>query len=120
VEDGVSAAVNSALDEGKSVLIEGTQGFGLSLYHSGYYPYCTSRDTTAAGFLSEVGVSPRRVTEIVVVFRTFPIRVAGKQAGPLNEEITWEQGQKERGYPDSLEERTSVTNKDGRVARLEG
>src|SRR5712692_3784116 len=71
----VSHEVNSALDREKEVLIEGTQGFGLSLYHSGHYPKTTSRDTTAAGFLSEVGVSPRLVTEIVVVFRTFPIRV---------------------------------------------
>ena len=78
---GVSAEVNSALDAGKKILIEGTQGFGLSLYHSEYYPRCTSRDTTAAGFLAEVGVSPKMVTEIVVVFRTFPIRVAGAASG---------------------------------------
>jgi adenylosuccinate synthase len=119
VEDGVSAEVNSALDYGKKVLIEGTQGFGLSLYHSGNYPKCTSRDTTAAGFLSEVGVSPLRVTEIVVVFRTFPIRVAGDQAGPLNEEIDWETIQRESGYPHAIEERTSVTNKIRRVARFD-
>src|SRR5260370_39832410 len=79
----VSDEVNTALDREKKVLIEGTQGFGLSLYHSDHYPKTTSRDTTAAGFLSEVGVSPCRVTEIVAVFRTFPIRVAGEKCGPL-------------------------------------
>src|SRR5258708_756597 len=100
----VSDEVNTSLDLEKRVLIEGTQGFGLSLYHSDHYPKTTSRDTTAAGFLSEVGVSPLRVTDIVVVFRTFPIRVAGQQAGPLNEEITWEQLQKESGYPFSIAE----------------
>lgn len=115
----VSDEVNSALDREKKVLIEGTQGFGLSLYHSDHYPKTTSRDTTAAGFLSEVGVSPRLVTEIVVVFRTFPIRVAGPQAGPLKEEITWEQLQRESGYPHPIEERTSVTNKVRRVARFD-
>jgi adenylosuccinate synthase len=52
----VSDEVNTAIDSGKKVLIEGTQGFGLSLYHSEHYPKTTSRDTTAAGFLSEVGV----------------------------------------------------------------
>lgn len=119
VEDGVSVEVNSALDDGKKVLIEGTQGFGLSLYHSGHYPKCTSRDTTAAGFLSEVGVSPLRVTEIVVVFRTFPIRVAGDQAGPLNFEIDWETIRRESGYPHVIEERTSVTNRIRRVARFD-
>ena len=115
----VSDEVNTALDHEKKVLIEGTQGFGLSLYHSDHYPKTTSRDTTAAGFLSEVGVSPRLVTEVVVVFRTFPIRVAGEQAGPLKDEITWEQLRSESGYPHPIEERTSVTNKIRRVARFD-
>jgi adenylosuccinate synthase len=115
----VSDEVNTALDLEKKVLIEGTQGFGLSLYHSAYYPYATSRDTTASGFLSEVGVSPRLVTEIVVVFRTFPIRVAGMQAGPLKQETTWEQIQKESNYPRPVEEHTSVTHKLRRVARFD-
>lgn len=115
----VSNEVNTALYRERKVLIEGTQGFGLSLYHSDYYPKTTSRDTIAAGFLSEVGVSPRLVTEIVVVFRTFPIRVAGLQAGPLKDEITWEQLQKESGYPYPIEERTSVTHKIRRVARFD-
>ena len=115
----VSDEVNTALDGGMKVLIEGTQGFGLSLYHSAYYPCTTSRDTTAAGFLSEVGVSPRLVTEIVVVFRTFPIRVAGEQAGPIKEEITWEQLQQESGYPHPITERTTVTRKIRRVGRFD-
>jgi adenylosuccinate synthase len=118
VEGGVSVEVNAALDVGKGVLIEGTQGFGLSLYHSGHYPRCTSRDTTAAGFLSEVGVSPRLVTEIVVVFRTYPIRVAGRQAGPLDD-ITWEDIRKSSGYPHSVAEETSVTKKIRRVGRFD-
>jgi len=115
----VSDEVNTALDHEKKVLIEGTQGFGLSLYHSEHYPKTTSRDTTAAGFLSEVGVSPRLVTEIVVVFRTFPIRVAGDQAGPLKHEIDWNTVQRESGYPYTIEERTSVTHKIRRVGRFE-
>jgi adenylosuccinate synthase len=119
VEDGVSAELNASLDQGKKALIEGTQGFGLSLYHSGFYPHCTSRDTTAAGFLSEVGVSPLRVTEIVVVFRTFPIRVAGQQAGPLKDEIDWDTVRRESGYRHDIEERTSVTNRVRRVARFD-
>jgi adenylosuccinate synthase len=115
----VSCEVNAALDGEMKVLVEGTQGFGLSLYHSAHYPKTTSRDTTAGAFLSEVGISPRLVTEIVVVFRTFPIRVAGEQAGPLENEITWEQLQRESGYRHSIEERTSVTQKTRRVARFD-
>jgi adenylosuccinate synthase len=114
----VSEEVNSALDAGRSALIEGTQGFGLSLYHTDFYPHCTSRDTTAAAFLSEVGVSPLRVTQVVVVFRTFPIRVAGEQAGPLDE-TTWEQIRKDSGYPHDITEWTSVTKKPRRVGRFD-
>lgn len=115
----VSYEANQRLDENGRVLVEGTQGFGLSLYHSDDYPHATSRDTTAAAFLSEVGVSPRLVTEIVVVFRTFPIRVAGRQAGPLKNEISWDQIREESAYPHEIEERTSVTNKLRRVARFD-
>jgi adenylosuccinate synthase len=119
VKGGVGAELNTALDQGKKVLVEGTQGFGLSLYHSAHYPHCTSRDTTAAAFLSEVGVSPLRVSEIVVVFRTFPIRVAGLQAGPLSGEIDWETVRRESGYAHDVTETTSVTNKVRRVARFD-
>ncbi|MEM1873897.1 MAG: adenylosuccinate synthetase, partial [Acidilobaceae archaeon] len=56
----VPLLVNEALDRGELVLVEGTQGAFLSLYH-GTYPYVTSRDTTASAVLSEVGVGPTRV-----------------------------------------------------------
>lgn len=115
----VSAEANDAVDSGKKILVEGTQGSGLSLYHSPFYPKTTSRDTNAAGFLSEVGLSPRLVSEIVLVFRTFPIRVAGDQAGPLLDEITWDELQKESGSPISLQEYTSVTRKLRRIGRFD-
>lgn len=114
----VASECNDALDVKKSVLIEGTQGFGLSLYHSEFYPKTTSRDTSAAWMLSEVGLSPLQVSEIICVFRTFPIRVAGSQAGPLND-ITWEEVQKESGSPEKLEEYTSVTRRIRRVGRFD-
>lgn len=115
----VSEEANSALDGHKKVLVEGTQGFGLSLYHADSYPKATSRDTTAAGFLSEVGLSPRLVTEIVLVLRTFPIRVAGEQAGPMKDEITWEILQQESGYPCPIQEMTTVSKKLRRVGRFD-
>jgi adenylosuccinate synthase len=115
----VSAEANSAVDAGKKVLIEGTQGSGLSLYHSLHYPKTTSRDTNAAGFVSEVGLSPRLVSEVVLVFRTFPIRVAGAQAGPLKDEITWEQLQAESDSPNPPHEYTSVTGKLRRLGRFD-
>jgi len=64
------------LNSGARVIIEGTQGFGLSVLHAQYYPNVTARDTTAAGFVSEAGLSPLDVDEAVMVIRAFPIRVA--------------------------------------------
>jgi adenylosuccinate synthase len=52
--------LEKAYSAGSKVLLEGTQGTGLSIYH-GFYPYVTSRDTTVAGCLSEAGISPSRV-----------------------------------------------------------
>ena len=63
-------------DAGFNIMIEGTQGSGLSLLHS-HWPYCTSIDTNAAGIISEVGIAPSRVTNVLMVCRTYPIRVAG-------------------------------------------
>jgi adenylosuccinate synthase len=115
----VSAEANAAVDAGRKVLVEGTQGSGLSLYHSTFYPKTTSRDTNASGFVSEVGLSPLLVSEIVLVFRTFPIRVAGTQAGPLHQELTWEELQSESRSPTPLHEYTSVTHKLRRVGRFD-
>ena len=114
----VAHVTNEAHKQGKQIVVEGTQGYGLSVYHSQDYPYATSRDTTAAGFISEVGISPLAVSEIIMVLRTFPIRVPGN-SGPLPKEIDWETIQEESGYPHEIEERTSVTNRVRRVARFD-
>lgn len=111
---------------GKSVLLEGTQGSGLSLYH-GPYPYATSRDTNVAGCLAEVGISPARVRRIILVTRTTPIRVAnpeenGKTSGPLKFETTFEEISKEAGLDGKRvkeAEKTSTTKRDRRVGRFD-
>jgi adenylosuccinate synthase len=64
-----------AFAAGKRVLLEGTQGSGLSLHH-GPYPHVTSRDTNVAGCLAEAGIAPARVGHVILVVRTYPIRVA--------------------------------------------
>jgi adenylosuccinate synthase len=56
--------LRDAYESGTRVLMEGTEGTGLSVHH-GPYPSVTSRDTTAAGCLSEAGISPARVRRIV-------------------------------------------------------
>ncbi len=106
------------LNKKERILIEGTQGYGLSLIHSKYYPYATSRDTTAAGFLSEVGLSPLDVDDVILTIRAFPIRVAGK-SGPLENEINWDYISKTSGSQENIIEYTSVSNKIRRVGLFE-
>ena len=113
-----SEFLSEVLAKGKRVLVEGTQGFGLSPLHATHYPYCTSRDTTAAAFLSEAGLSPIDVDEVVLVIRAHPIRVAGN-SGPLKDEVTWDVVTSESGSPSPLRELTSVTHKVRRVARFD-
>lgn len=106
-----------SLDEDKRIIIEGTQGFGLSLLHSPDYPYVTSRDTTAASFVSEAGLSPFDVDEIILVLRAFPIRVSGN-SGPLPNEIDWDTVTKNAGSDELIIEYSSVTRTIRRVARF--
>ena len=107
----------SALEQGDRILVEGTQGFGLSILH-GPYPYTTSRDTTAAGTLSEAGLSPSSVDCIAMVLRSFPIRVAGN-SGPLLRETTWEDIARNCGTSGDISERTTVTGRLRRVAEFD-
>ncbi len=107
----------SALDRGERVIVEGTQGFGLSLLHGGHYPYATSRDTTAAGALSEAGLSPRDVDYVALTLRAFPIRVGGN-SGPLPLETKWETIMRGCGAGADLTELTTVTGRPRRVARF--
>ena len=111
----VAPLLHRALDRDDHVIIEGSQGFALSLLHGKKYPFVTSRDTTAAGFAMEVGLSPRAIDNIVMVLRTFPIRVGGP-SGPFDNEISWAEIRSISGAPEVLPEFTSVTNKLRRVA----
>ena len=79
--------LEKAYARGEKILLEGTQGTGLSMFH-GDYPSVTSRDTTVSGCLSEAGIGPRRVNRIVLVCRTYPIRVGG-ESGSFSREIDW-------------------------------
>jgi adenylosuccinate synthase len=79
----VSLEINEALENGKNVLIEGTQGTFLSLYH-GTYPFCTSKDVCASAICSDVGVGPKSVEHVIIVFKAYVTRVG---EGPLEGEL---------------------------------
>jgi adenylosuccinate synthase len=117
-------AYNAALDESKVMLVEGAQGYSLSMYH-GMYPYTTSRDVTPAQIFADCAIplSWYPSTEVIGTARTFPIRVAnrfdsnGVQVGysgghyPDQEEISFES----LGMPVEL---TTVTKLPRRIFTL--
>lgn len=102
----VADQLHRHLREGFKILLEGTQGCGLSLT-LGDWPHVTSADTNAAQMASDAGISPTDVARSILVARTYPIRVAGK-SGPLFGETSWE----ELGLEPEI---TTVTKKVRRV-----
>jgi adenylosuccinate synthase len=80
----------SCFSSGKKIMLEGTQGTTLSLHH-GHYPHVTSRVTTAAACLAEAGLASRNVRKILMVCRTYPIRVGdsitGNTSGYMSQKI---------------------------------
>lgn len=99
------------------VVIEGTQGYGLSLLHGQEGDFATSRDTTAAAFVAETGLSPRDVADVALVVRAHPIRVAGN-SGHLESETSWDVIGQHIGR-DDLVEYTTVTRRVRRVGQFE-
>lgn len=117
--------LDRAFRDGRKVFLEGTQGVGLSLYH-GRYPHVTSRDTTVSGCLSEAGIPPSRVRKVVMVCRTFPIRVKSpskkRSSGYMAQQLTWTEVGRRSGYDPRLlagAEHTTTTNKLRRVGEFE-
>lgn len=89
--------INAALDNKQNVLVEGTQGTFLSLWH-GTYPFVTSKDVTASGICADVGLGPTRVDEVIIVFKAYVTRVGtGHLAGELTPEEVEAKGWAEFG-----------------------
>lgn len=89
----VSTLIHSNLEKQNNVLLEGTQGTYLSLYHGGY-PYVTSKDVTASSICADIGIGPKSVDDVLVVFKSYVTRVGG---GPLQNELDKEESKK-RGW----------------------
>jgi adenylosuccinate synthase len=115
-----------AFVQGISVLLEGTQGTTLSIHH-GNYPHVTSRDTTVAGCLADAGIAVTRVRRVVMVCRTYPIRVAdpgieGQTSGPMASPVTYEELSKRSGMaiePLMKIETTTTTARQRRVGSFD-
>lgn len=112
--------IASAFVNGDRIMLEGTQGTSLSLHH-GEYPHVTSRDTTVAGCLSDAGIAPKNVRRIVMVCRTYPIRVGGP-SGPMQLEVSYEELSNRCSIPvDELlgAEKTTTTCRQRRIAEFD-
>ncbi|MHA1738224.1 MAG: adenylosuccinate synthetase [Candidatus Heimdallarchaeota archaeon] len=106
----VSREINEAIESGKNVLIEGTQGTMLSLFH-GTYPYVTSKDVTASQMCADVGIGPTKVDEVIIVFKAFMTRVG---EGPMPGTISLEEA-KAKGW----DEYGTVTGRPRRAAPID-
>jgi adenylosuccinate synthase len=84
-----SAILNRALDEDKSVLLEGAQATLLDVDH-GTYPFVTSSSPTAGGACAGSGIGPTRITTVIGVVKAYTTRVG---AGPFPTELDGEQGE---------------------------
>jgi adenylosuccinate synthase len=83
------------LNNGEDIILEGTQGTLLD-FNTGEYPFVTSRGTLPAHWLAEAGLPMPSATNgfktnIIIVLRTMPIRVAGFSGSMGNKEVSWHQ-----------------------------
>ncbi len=100
--------VPEEVNKAKNVLVEGSQGFMLSVLY-GTYPFCTSKDTSASTIAADVGLGPRSIDDVVMVIKSYTTRVG---FGPLKNEISKEEastiGMQEYGTVTERPRRTSV------------
>jgi len=112
---GVWRLLRQWLKEGRTGMLEGSQGILLSLNH-GCYPFCTSKDTTPAALLAESGIPTRYVRHIYAIYRAVPMRVPGNSGPTGNIELTWEQLEEAIGR--TLPERVKRQTDSGNLERV--
>ncbi|GAB3280412.1 adenylosuccinate synthase [Sinomonas notoginsengisoli] len=81
--------LNSALDDGKVVLMEGGQATFLDVDH-GTYPFVTSSNPTAGGASVGSGIGPTRISRAIGIIKAYTTRVG---AGPFPTELFDEMGE---------------------------
>lgn len=91
----VSKYLNNSYDCGKSIIIEGSQAYALSLYLSDGYPVVTSDNCTASAFIDDVGLAWNKVDDVCMVIKSAPTMVA-QGCGILPNEISKDE-MKQRG-----------------------
>jgi adenylosuccinate synthase len=107
----VPVAIDAEIKKGNNVLLEGTQGFGISLYY-GTYPFVTSKDTSASQIAADNGVGPTRIDDVIVVFKAYPTRVG---EGPFSTEMSFE-----KSDAMGIQEFGTVTHRKRRIGGWDG
>ncbi len=87
-----SLLINEAVEKGNNVLLEGAQGTMLDI-DFGTYPYVTSSPPTAWGACLGTGISPKRIDNIIGVFKAYNTRVG---SGPFPSELSDKTGEEFR------------------------
>jgi len=101
------AEIHKALSNNRNVMVEGTQGTFLSLYH-GTYPYVTSKDVTASQACADVGIGPTDVDDVMIIFKAYVTRVGeGPLEGQLDREEVLKRGWMEHGTVTGRERRAA-------------
>ena len=88
--------LNKAIDEKKSVMLEGAQGALLDIDH-GTFPYVTSSNVTAGASCTGTGIPPNRIERIVGIAKAYTTRVG---EGPFPTELKDKMGDqiREKGH----------------------
>jgi adenylosuccinate synthase len=87
-----SLLLNTALDEGKTVLLEGGQATLLDVDH-GTYPFVTSSNATSGGACTGSGIAPTRIDKVIAVIKAYTTRVG---EGPFPTELLDDDGERLR------------------------
>jgi adenylosuccinate synthase len=90
--------LNQAIDEGKSVLLEGAQGTLLDVDY-GTYPFVTSSNPTSGGACTGTGIPPTKIDSIFGIVKAYTTRVGN---GPFPTELTNDEGEKLRKIGDEF------------------
>lgn len=114
----VPGEIMSRLDKGQSGLLEIAQGFQLSYLLPRFFPYTTSRNCTIAAGLDDLMVPPCYAGNVILNFRTFPIRINSNKYvdKATDEHLKWDAVIERTGSRDpgrELLERAGITLVEG-------
>jgi len=131
----VPREIMDRLDRGQAGFLEIAQGFQLSYLLPEFYPFCTSRNCTVAAGLDDMMLPPCYAGNVLLNYRTFPIRTSNykyiakerHEAIEVGAHLTWSQvqlfeklgleyekyeGNSGPGYPDQEEVEWDTITKD--------